>query len=142
MVPVRRTTQAAGSDRQALERAARPNIRFLGRVSDAERKRLLSRCKAFLWPGEEDFGIAPLEANASGRPVIAYGGGGALETVIDGQTGALFHEQSVEALVEAVQALDPSRYDPLALRRHAERFDTAHFREQLERLIGARLARG
>lgn len=124
-----------GRDRRALERLARPNVRFLGRVSDGERKRLLSRCRAFLWPGEEDFGIAPLEANASGRPVIAYAGGGALETVVEGHTGTLFGEQTPEALADAVATFDPGRYDPVAMRRHAERFDVAHFQQALQEFV-------
>ncbi|MCL6432457.1 MAG: glycosyltransferase, partial [Anaerolineae bacterium] len=119
------------------ERMARPNIRFLGRVSDEERRRLLSRCRAFLWPGEEDFGIAPLEASASGRPVIAYRAGGAVETVIEGVTGVFFDEPSPEALAEAVRSLDASAFDPLTMRRHAERFDESVFREQLGQFIAA-----
>jgi len=124
-----------GRDRAALERLAGPTVRFLGRVSDAERKRLLSHCRAFLWPGEEDFGIAPLEANASGRPVIAYAAGGALETVVEGVTGAFFREQTADALADAVAAFDAARYDPAALRRHAERFDVAHFKAELARFV-------
>lgn len=125
----------SGRDRQALERLAQPNVRFLGRVSDAERKRLLSRCRAFLWPGEEDFGIAPLEASASGRPVIAYAGGGALETVLEGQTGTFFHEPTPEALMEAVRSLDPAAYDPVVARSQAERFGIARFKAELKDLI-------
>ncbi len=124
-----------GRDRAALERLAGSTVRFLGRVSDAERTRLLSRCRAFLWPGEEDFGIAPLEANASGRPVIAYAGGGALETVVEGVTGTFFHEQSVDALAGAIASFDPTRYDPAAMRRHAEAFDVAHFKGELARFV-------
>ena len=124
-----------GRDRAALERMAGPNVRFLGRVPDEERRRLLARCRAFLWPGEEDFGIAPLEANASGRPVIAYAAGGALETVVDGVTGTFFHEQTVDALAEAVAAFDPARYDPATLRRHAEQFDVLHFKAELARFV-------
>ncbi|MDI7278082.1 MAG: glycosyltransferase [Anaerolineae bacterium] len=126
-----------GRDRPALERMAGPNVRFLGRVSDDERRRLLSRCRAFLWPGEEDFGIAPLEANASGRPVIAYRAGGAVETVVEGVTGAFFDEPTPEALAEAVRSLDAAAFDPLALRRHAERFDVSVFREEMRRFIAA-----
>ncbi len=126
-----------GRDRRALERLAQPNVRFLGRVSDGERQRLLSRCRAFIWPGEEDFGIAPLEANASGRPVIAYAGGGALETVVEGVTGVFFHEPTSESLAQAVRAFDPRTCDPAAMRRHAERFDTAQFKAQLSRFIAA-----
>lgn len=132
-----------GRARAALERLARPNVRFLGRVPDSERKRLLSRCRAFLWPGEEDFGIAPLEANASGRPVIAYAGGGALETVVEGVTGTFFHEPTAAALAAAVQSCDPSRYDPQTMRQHAERFSVASFREQLSSFVtGVAEARG
>jgi glycosyltransferase involved in cell wall biosynthesis len=126
-----------GRDRRALERLAAPNVRFLGRVADDERKRLLSRCRAFLWPGEEDFGIAPLEANASGRPVIAYAGGGALETVVEGVTGTFFREQTPEALAEAVRSFDPAACEPAALRRHAERFDVARFQAALGEFIAA-----
>ena len=124
-----------GRDRAALERMARPNVRFVGRVSDAERKQYLARCRAFLFPGEEDFGITPLEAQAAGRPVIAYGAGGALETVIEGQTGVFFREQTPEALAEAVASFDPACCDPMAIRRHAERFDVARFKEELNRFI-------
>ncbi len=126
-----------GRDRAALERMARPNVRFLGRISDAERKRYLSRCRAFLFPGEEDFGITPLEAQAAGRPVIAYAAGGALETVLEGETGVFFRAPTAEALAEAVTAFDPGRYDPLAIRRHAERFDVARFRGELSRFVVA-----
>ncbi len=120
-----------GRDRRSLERIAGPSVRFLGRVSDEERRRLLSRCRAFLWPGEEDFGIAPLEANASGRPVIAYAAGGALETVVEGVTGAFFREATPESLADVVSKFDARAYDPAALRRHAERFDVARFRSEL-----------
>ncbi len=129
-----------GRDRSALERLAGPTVRFLGRVSDGERRQLLSRCRAFLWPGEEDFGIAPLEANASGRPVIAYAGGGALETVVEGETGTFFHEQTAEALADAVSRLDPARYDPAALRRHAARFDVPEFKDQLAQFVEGAMA--
>ena len=126
-----------GRDRRALERLARPNVRFAGHVSDAERKRYLSRCRAFLFPGEEDFGITPLEASASGRPVIAYAAGGALETVVEDVTGTFFREPTPESLAEAVRAFDPGRCDPLAVRRHAERYDASAFKAQLSRFIAA-----
>lgn len=129
-----------GRDRAALEHLAGPTVRFLGRVSDAERKRLLARCRAFLWPGEEDFGLAPLEANASGRPVIAYAAGGALETVVEGVTGTFFHEPTPEALAEAIAHLDPNAYEPQAMRRHAERFDVECFKSDLSRFIAAVLS--
>jgi glycosyltransferase involved in cell wall biosynthesis len=120
-----------GRDRGALERMAGPTVRFLGRVEDTALPGLFARCKAFVFPGREDFGIAPLEAQASGRPVIAYAAGGALETVIDGVTGAFFTEPTAEALAEAVLRFDAAGVDPAACRRNAERFSPEQFRQRL-----------
>ena len=102
-------TQTGHSAQDRRQRRARPgrrcesragrNVEFVGRVSDAELKQLYAGCRGLVFPGEEDFGIAPLEANASGRPVIAYAGGGALDTVVDGRTGVLFERQEVECLI-------------------------------------------
>jgi hypothetical protein len=106
----------SGRDRERLEALAGPTVKFLGFVPDADLPDLLARCRAFMWPGEEDFGISPLQANAAGRPVIAYAAGGALETVITGPagsaTGALFAEQSVAAIIEAVESFDPLSVSP------------------------------
>jgi len=124
-----------GRDRGALERRARSNIRFLGRLPDAEVKRLIARCRAFIFPGEEDFGITPLEAQAAGRPVIAYAGGGALETVVEGETGVFFHPQTPEALVEAVRRFDALAVKGESLRRHAARFGVAVFKQQLASFV-------
>ncbi len=120
-----------GRDRAALQAKAKPNIRFLGKVSDAEARRHYSRCRAFIFPGEEDFGITPVEAQASGRPVIAYAGGGALDTVVDGVTGKLFYPQTAEALADAVASFDDAGYDTAAIRRNAERFDSSCFKREL-----------
>ncbi len=79
-----------GPEREKLEKIAGDNIKFLGRQPDSLIKEYYSKCRAFIFPGEEDFGITPLEAQASGRPVIAFGKGGALETVVEGQTGLFF----------------------------------------------------
>jgi glycosyltransferase involved in cell wall biosynthesis len=126
-----------GRDRPRLQARAKDNIRFLGRVSDKERLDLMARCKAFVFPGEEDFGITPLEANAAGRPVIAYGGGGALDTVVEGMNGVLFHAPTSSALAESVGSFDASHYDPQEIRAHAERFDTRVFQEAIRaRLLG------
>ncbi|MGC8786026.1 MAG: glycosyltransferase [Anaerolineae bacterium] len=119
-----------GRDRRALEAMAAPNVRFLGRVNDEALARYLSRCRAFIFPGEEDFGIAPLEAQAAGRPVIAYAGGGALETVVEGKTGLFFHEPTPESLMEAVQRFDDVSFDPAAIREHALHFDRAVFQQK------------
>ncbi len=120
-----------GRDRPALEALAGPQVRFLGRVSDAELSELLAGCRAFIFPGREDFGIAPLEAQAAGRPVIAYGAGGALDTIIEGETGVFFHEPTAEALAVAVRAFDAAAVDPAACRANAERFAPERFRAAL-----------
>lgn len=120
-----------GRDRKALETIAQPNVQFLGYLPDDQVREQMARCRAFLFPGEEDFGIAPLEAMAMGRPVVAYEAGGALDTMQEGVTGAFFREPTPEALAEAVKRLDRYVFDPAALRRHAQRFDVSVFRRQL-----------
>ncbi len=129
-----------GRDRERLETLAGPTIEFLGYVPDEDLPDLLSRCRAFMFPGEEDFGIAPLQAMASGRPVIAYAAGGALETVLPGQTGAFFTEQTEAAIIEAVESFDPNSVDPGLVRLHAERFDTAVFKRSLTQFVEQKLA--
>lgn len=127
-----------GRDRRRLEAMAKPNVRFLGRVSDEKLAELMAGCRAFIFPGLEDFGIAPVEALAAGRPVIAFAGGGALDTVMDGVTGVLFHAQTPEALVEAVrrmEAFGEGYFDPQELRRQAERFSAERFREEFRSYV-------
>ena len=120
-----------GRHRAALERRAGPNVEFLGRLRDVEVRDMMARCRAFLFPGLEDFGIAPVEAQAAGRPVVAYAGGGALDTVRDGETGVLFAEQTPEALAEAIQRCADLPWDPTAIRAHAECFGQARFCREL-----------
>lgn len=120
-----------GRDRAALESMAGPTIRFLGRVSDADAADLMARCQAFLFPGLEDFGITPLQAQAAGRPVIAFGAGGAIDTVAPGRTGELFSGQTVASVAATLARFDPSRYDPRACRANAERFGVERFRRQI-----------
>lgn len=131
-----------GRDRAALAARARPNVEFLGRVSDRDVVELIQGCRGFLFPGEEDFGIAPVEAQAAGRPVVAYGAGGALDTVVDGVTGVHFQRQTVEDLVAAVRRLENLALDPERIAQHARTFDTAVFRRELrayvERVAGER----
>lgn len=124
-----------GRDRARLQAQAKSNIKFLGRVSDAERLDLMARCKAFVFPGEEDFGITPLEANAAGRPVIAYGGGGALDTIVEGMNGVLFHAPTADALIDCLKQFDVSHFDPQTIRAHAEKFDTRVFQDALKQHI-------
>lgn len=128
-----------GRDRARLEALAKPNVKFLGRVTDTQRLDLMARCKAFVFPGEEDFGITPLEANAAGRPVIAFGGGGALDTISEGMNGVLFHTPTADALVECLRAFDARAFQPALIRAHAEKFDTHVFQAALrEHVFAAR----
>jgi glycosyltransferase involved in cell wall biosynthesis len=124
-----------GRDREALEAIAGPTITFLGRVPDADLPGLMAHCRAYVLPGEEDFGIAPVQAQASGRPVIAFGAGGALDTVIEGETGTLFYQPTPESLAETVRRFVPERVDPAACAQNAARFDTTVFKQQLTDLI-------
>jgi glycosyltransferase involved in cell wall biosynthesis len=121
----------SGRDRAALEAMAQSNIRFLGYLPDDEVRQQMARCRAFIFPGEEDFGLTPLEAMAAGRPVIAYGAGGALDYVEEGVTGLLFDSPEPDALAEAVQRMGAHRFDPETLRRQAERFSVERFREEM-----------
>jgi glycosyltransferase involved in cell wall biosynthesis len=124
-----------GRDLAELRRRAGPNVEFLGRVTDAEVVELIQGCRAFLFPGEEDFGIAPVEAQAAGRAVVAFGAGGALDTVVDGLTGVHFAEQSAAALGAAVRRLETLALDSAVIAAHAAQFDTTVFRARLARYV-------
>ena len=120
-----------GPDRPRLEAMAGHTVRFLGRQSDAAVNRYASRCRALIFPGEEDFGMAPLEVNAAGRPVIAYGAGGATETVKEGMNGVLFKEQTTDSLIAALEQFENTDWNPLVIRKHARRYDIHVFQERL-----------
>lgn len=124
-----------GPDREKLEKIANKNIKFLGRESDEVIKEHYAKCKAFLFPGEEDFGITPLEAMASGRPVIAYGKGGALETVVEGKTGIFFKEQTKESLKEAMLKFKDMKFNKQEIRNHAEKFDEEIFKSKIKNFV-------
>ncbi|MFQ5808529.1 MAG: glycosyltransferase [Armatimonadota bacterium] len=128
-----------GNHRGRLQHIAAPNIQFLGRLPDADVAELFSQCRALIFPGEEDFGITPLEAHAAGRPVIAYEAGGALETVIEGETGLFFREPIPDALAAAVRAFDPAAFDPARIRRHAEQFDVPVFERRIREFVEAKV---
>lgn len=124
-----------GPEREKLQSMAKDNVKLLGRQPDEVIKEYYAKCRAFIFPGEEDFGITPLEAQASGRPVIAYGKGGALETVADGVTGLFFKEQTAAALKEAVMRHQRENFKKLEIRRHAEQFDEEIFKHKIQSFI-------
>ena len=121
----------SGRDGPALEAAAPANVTFLGWQPADRQLELVRGCKAFLFPGLEDFGIAPVEAMSAGRPVIAYRGGGALDTVIPARTGVFFDEQTPEALRHAIEQFDPCAFDPALCRAHAQTFSQDSFRRRM-----------
>lgn len=118
-----------------LRERAGPTVRFVPRASDAEVANWLAGCTAVIQAAEEDFGLMPLEANAVGRPAVAYAAGGAADTVVDGVTGVLFGEQSVDALVAALEAVEATAWDDAALRQHAAAFSEDRFHAELGRLL-------
>jgi len=120
-----------GPERARLESIAGPTVKFLGRQPDIVVNRHASRCRALIFPGEEDFGMAPLEINAAGRPVVAYGAGGATETVIENLNGVLFGRQTVESLIQALEKYESQTWDSLAIRRNAQRYDLSVFQERV-----------
>jgi glycosyltransferase involved in cell wall biosynthesis len=130
-----------GPERERLRALAGPSVRILGRCEDDEVTQLVARCRAFLMPQEEDFGIAAVEAQSAGRPVIAYAAGGALETVVDEETGLFFPEQTPESLAEALRRFDRRSFDKGRIRENALRFSKERFQreyqEEVARVVGA-----
>ena len=126
-----------GPDRARLEKLAGPRTEFLGCLSDRLLNYYTSRCRALLFPGEEDFSIAPLEANAAGRPVIAYRAGGATETIDEGVTGLFFDRPDSATLATAIEELESLSWNQSALRRHAERYDRTVFAFKVLQFLGS-----
>ena len=124
-----------GPELKRLKRMAKDNIEFLGPVSDERLAELYAHSKALIFPQEEDFGITPLESMAAGRPVIAYRGGGAVETVVEGETGLFFNEQNSDSLVQVLKDFNPGFFDPKICRAQSERFDIEVFRENIIKLL-------
>ena len=117
-----------------LKKLAKPNIKFMGRQDDDIVRKYLSECRAFIFPGEEDFGITPVEAMASGRPVIAYGRGGVLETV-DEESGIFFSESTPSSLVKAVRDFEGKKFSPEKIRKKALRFDKKIFQDSFLKMV-------
>jgi len=124
-----------GPELKSLKKIARPNIEFLGKISDLKLAEVYSHSRAFIFPQEEDLGITALESMASGRPVIAYARGGALETVIHNQTGILFPEQTVESLTEAIKSFEPKNFNAQQIRKYVAKFNAVLFEEKIKVFI-------
>lgn len=126
-----------GPDRKRLESLAGPTVTFLGRQPDEVVNHHVARCQALIFPGEEDFGMVPLEVNAAGRPVIAYRGGGAVETVREGETGLFFELPTVSSLAVALWEFDSYSWNQHTLRRHAEQFDERVFAARVKDFLNS-----
>ena len=124
-----------GDESKNLKKIAGNTVTFIKGISQEEIAFYYSRCKAFLFPGEEDFGITPVEAMASGKPVIAFSRGGALDTVINKKTGLFFKNQTVECLCQAILEFETMEFDHQAIRKHAEQFDVPIFEQKIKDFV-------
>jgi glycosyltransferase involved in cell wall biosynthesis len=129
-----------GPLRRQIKQRAGPTVKLLGKVSEDELCRCYARCRAFVMPQEEDFGLAPVEAMSAGRPVIAYGAGGALETVVADETGVFFAEQTPASLAAAVRRFETLSFDKTRCRERALEFDTERFKERFSAYVGSATA--
>ena len=127
----------SGGEEQKLKTMAKQNIEFVGWASDDVVRKYYEGCSALIFPGEEDFGIVPVEAMACGKPVIAFGKGGVLETVIDGRTGMFFHEQAGGSIEQAVRKFETMAFDAGTIREHAMKFRKERCKEELKRYIAS-----
>lgn len=128
-----------GRDRERLDAIAGPSVTFLDRLPDARIIELMASCRALLFPGEEDFGMVPVEAQAAGTPIVAYGVGGVLDSVLEERTGVFFPTQSVDSLCHAIERFEAMRFDSDACRKHAEGFRPEHFDREIEDVISRAL---
>lgn len=130
-----------GEEREKLKRLADndKNIIFTGRISDEEVRDYLQRCKAMIFSAEEDFGIIPVEVQACGRPVIAYGKGGALETVVNGKTGIFFYEQDKESVVRAIEEFEQMKFDTVDILENSKKFSKEIFKEKILKIVEEKL---
>lgn len=130
-----------GPELNNLKALAKPNIEFLGKVSNEDLPELYSKAKAFIHPQIEDFGITAIESMASGRPVIAFCAGGACETVVEGKTGKFFEEQTWEALADTVVRFKPEEFNPQEIKQYAEKFSVENFKKEFKELIDSEYER-
>jgi glycosyltransferase involved in cell wall biosynthesis len=128
-----------GTLERELRARAPKNVRFVGWVPDERLRDLYRGCRALIFPGIEDFGMTAVEAQACGKPVICYGGGGVTESVLDGETGLYFRPQEPEALAEAVERAERRVWDAAQIRRHSLQFSRSQFRVRMEAFLRARL---
>lgn len=128
-----------GPDRSRLERMAGSTVSFLGHLPDEQVNSLAARCRALILPGEEDFGITPLEVNSAGRPVVAFRGGGALETIIENLNGVFFDVPSSGSIVLAMERLEVAEWNSIEIRRHAEQWDTTVFESRILAFLEAHM---
>ncbi len=124
-----------GPEWNKIKAKAGKNVELLGYQEDGIVRDLFSRAKGFIFAAEEDFGIAIVEAQAAGTPVIAYGKGGALETIIEGETGVLFQEQTVESLTKALRLFEEKEFDPVVIKKHAEQFSAQRFCQNFKEFV-------
>jgi len=125
----------SGPEKKRLVKKANKNVEFLGFVSDDEMVRYYQKAKAFVFAAEEDFGIVPVEAMAAGRPVIAFGVGGVLETVSEGLSGTFFKSQTPESLIEAIKKFDASKFDSRKIIEYAEKFSKERFKKEFAQYV-------
>ena len=125
----------SGTAKESLTRTAGPTIKFLGRISEADVVTYVTGCRALIFPGEEDFGMAPVEVAAAGRPTIAFGQGGALETIVEDVTGVFFREQTVESVMDAILRFEKQGWTPSVIREHAESFSTQAFQRKFRAFL-------
>lgn len=124
-----------GEERTRLEQMAAPCVTFLGYQDDDVVNKYVAECKALLFPGEEDFGIVPVEVMAAGRPVIAFGRGGVLDSVVDGKTGVFFKEQTAESLMDAISRFESMSFDSQEIRNHALSFDESVYQQRIKEFV-------
>jgi glycosyltransferase involved in cell wall biosynthesis len=129
----------SGTNADKLRGLAKSNVEFLGRISDEELRQRYSECKAFIFPAEEDAGIMVVEAQSCGTPVIAYGAGGSLETVLAGVTGEFFNEQTPDSVMSVLKSFQPEKYDSSVIRQHAQQYDKKNFQRRIKEFVEAKM---